>query len=180
MQRAGPQVVPGGREELERLPSPSCLAMANEEEQPSALSDNQVKVWETLCRNLGKPLPNAADPVQAFPMGPGHGDFPHAVGVLQKAATAASKGVPARLAQGFAGLCSLGPEQHFPGRLLLLRCLCVTHRALGAIRLQQSRRFLRGSPTPCCLRPALSSTAWSGTRLLGAPQPWARETEVLQ
>ncbi|KAM6284653.1 uncharacterized protein M6G45_004077 isoform 4-T4 [Spheniscus humboldti] len=44
VQPAGPQVVPGGREELERLPSPSCLAMANEEEQPSALSDNQVFV----------------------------------------------------------------------------------------------------------------------------------------
>ncbi|XP_076219858.1 transmembrane protein 116-like isoform X1 [Aptenodytes patagonicus] len=44
VQPAGPQVVPGGREELERLPSLSCPAMANEEEHPSALSDNQVFV----------------------------------------------------------------------------------------------------------------------------------------
>ncbi|KAM6382930.1 transmembrane protein 116-like isoform 2-T2 [Alca torda] len=42
VQPEGPQAVPGGGEETGRLSGPSRLVMANEEEQPSALSDNQV------------------------------------------------------------------------------------------------------------------------------------------
>lgn len=70
MRPAGPQAVPGGREATGRLSAPSRLVMAHEEDQPSALSDNQVKAcacgkpsaetWESRCQPLqtllGPPL----------------------------------------------------------------------------------------------------------------------------
>lgn len=71
---------------------------------------------------------------------------------------------PSPCSQGRAGWRSLEPA--FPGAAA--RLLAVTQ--------PWSCRFLRGSPTPRSLGAALSSTAPSGTRLHGTPQPWARET----
>lgn len=93
-------------------------------------------------------LPNAADPVQASPVGPwprGGSPTPEMGGQRCGDHSCRQRG-PSCPAQD-------------SGQLLLLRCLCVTHRALGAIRLRQSRRFLRGSPTPRRLGTALSSAS---------------------
>lgn len=125
--------------------------MANEEEHPSALSDNQVKAcacgkpsaetWERCCQTLQTLF-------RPPPWAPGRGGVPprQRWGDSAAGTIAASKGVPAA-------------RPRTRGRLLLLRCLCMTHGALGAIRLRQSRRFLRGSPTPCRLGTALSGAS---------------------